>query len=45
MAGQSADPVNTCSIAFDDPAFNEAAFAQKVADRYRTNHHCRPRRQ
>ena len=27
MAGLSADPVNTCSIAFDDPAFNEAAFA------------------
>jgi asparagine synthase (glutamine-hydrolysing) len=39
MAGLSADPVNTCSIAFDDPAFNEAAFAQKVADRHRTRHH------
>jgi asparagine synthase (glutamine-hydrolysing) len=38
MAGQSAEPVNTCSIAFEDPAFNEAAFAQTVADRYRTNH-------
>ena len=38
MAGLSAEPVNTCSIAFDDPAFNEAAFAQTVADRYRTNH-------
>ena len=38
MAGQSAEPVNTCSIAFDDPAFNEAAFAQTVADRYQTNH-------
>ena len=38
MAGQSAEPVNTCSIAFDDPAFNEAMFAQQVADRYRTNH-------
>jgi asparagine synthase (glutamine-hydrolysing) len=38
MAGQSADPVNTCSIAFDDPAFNEAAFARTVADRYRTRH-------
>ena len=31
-------PVNTCSIAFDDPKFNESEFAQKVADRYRTNH-------
>ena len=38
MAGISADPVNTCSIAFDDPKFNESEFAQKVAERYRTNH-------
>ena len=39
MAGLSAGPVNTCSIAFDDPAYNESAFAQMVADRYRTAHH------
>ena len=39
MAGLSAEPVNTCSIAFDDPAYNESAFAQMVADRYRTRHH------
>ena len=38
MAGLSSAPVHTCSMAFDDPAFNEAAFAQMVADRYRTNH-------
>jgi asparagine synthase (glutamine-hydrolysing) len=38
MAGLSDEPVNTCSIAFDDPAFNESAFAQMVADRYKTNH-------
>ena len=38
MAGQSVDPVNTCSIAFDDPAYDEAAFAQMVADRYHTRH-------
>jgi asparagine synthase (glutamine-hydrolysing) len=38
MAGQSDGPVNTCSIAFDDPAFNEAEFAQTVATRYNTNH-------
>ncbi|XHS77526.1 XrtA/PEP-CTERM system amidotransferase [Burkholderiaceae bacterium UC74_6] len=38
MAGQSNGPVNTCSIAFDDPAYNESAFAQQVADRYATNH-------
>jgi len=30
--------VNTCSIAFDDPAYNESEFAQMVADRYRTAH-------
>ena len=39
MAGLSAEPVNTCSIAFDDPSFNESEFAQTVADRYQTNHH------
>ena len=38
MAGLSDEPVNTCSIAFDDPAFNESEFAQMVADRYKTNH-------
>ena len=38
MAGLSNEPVNTCSIAFDDPQFNESEFAQKVATRYRTNH-------
>ena len=39
MAGLSQGPVETCSIAFDDPAYNESAFAQLVADRYRTRHH------
>lgn len=38
MAGLSEEPVNTCSIAFDDPKFNESEFAQMVADRYRTRH-------
>lgn len=38
MAGLSNGPVNTCSIAFDDPKFNESEFAQMVATRYRTNH-------
>jgi asparagine synthase (glutamine-hydrolysing) len=38
MAGVSSEPVNTCSIAFEDPAFNEADFAQSVADQYKTNH-------
>ncbi|MEF7616867.1 XrtA/PEP-CTERM system amidotransferase [Aquincola sp. MAHUQ-54] len=39
MAEVSGEPVNTCSIAFDDPQFNESAFAQLVADRYQTRHH------
>ena len=39
MAGLSDSPVKTCSIAFDDPQFNESAFARMVADRYRTDHH------
>jgi asparagine synthase (glutamine-hydrolysing) len=39
MAGVSDDPVNTCSISFSDPAFNEAQFAARVADRYRTHHY------
>ena len=39
MATQSSTPVNTCSIGFDDPAFNEIEYAQQVADRYRTHHH------
>ncbi len=38
MAGISADPVNTCSIAFKDPAFDESKFARQVADRYHTRH-------
>ena len=38
MAGVSSDPVNTCSISFGDPKFNESAYAQMVADRYKTTH-------
>jgi asparagine synthase (glutamine-hydrolysing) len=38
MAEQVADPINTCSISFSDPRYNESAFAQKVADRYKTRH-------
>ncbi len=36
--GPSAEPVNTCSIAFADPAYDESRFAQQVAERYRTRH-------
>ncbi len=38
MAGLSKDPVNTCSISFGDPRFNEAQFAAKVAQQYHTEH-------
>ena len=39
MAGVSDEPVNTCSIAFNEPAFDESAYARQVAERYRTNHY------
>jgi asparagine synthase (glutamine-hydrolysing) len=39
MASLSDEPVNTCSISFDDPRFNETQFAAEVAQRYRTNHY------
>lgn len=38
MAGLFTTPVHTCAIGFDDPRFNESAFAQMVADRYHTDH-------
>jgi len=38
MAGWSEAPVVTCSMAFDDPAFDESRYAQEVALRYRTQH-------
>jgi asparagine synthase (glutamine-hydrolysing) len=38
MAGLSPDPVNTCSISFGDPKFNESQFAAQVAERYHTSH-------
>jgi asparagine synthase (glutamine-hydrolysing) len=39
MAGLSADPVSTCSIAFSDPAYDESQYALQVAQRYGTDHH------
>ncbi|WP_372659078.1 XrtA/PEP-CTERM system amidotransferase [Hydrogenophaga sp.] len=38
MAGQTSTPVRTCAIGFDNPDFNESAFAQQVAQRYGTDH-------
>jgi asparagine synthase (glutamine-hydrolysing) len=39
MAGLNKEPVNTCSIAFNDPAFDESKYAQQVATQYKTHHH------
>jgi len=39
MASVSSTPVRTCAIGFDDPKFNESAFAQQVATLYKTDHH------
>jgi asparagine synthase (glutamine-hydrolysing) len=41
MAQQSAAPVNTCSISFNEQAFDESAYALKVATRFATNHFSR----
>jgi len=38
MAQLQSEPVNTCAIGFNEKNFNESAFAQQVADLYRTNH-------
>jgi asparagine synthase (glutamine-hydrolysing) len=38
MSRVSDGPVNTCSIGFDDPAYNEIQFARMVAKRYQTRH-------
>jgi len=39
MAGLTSEPVNTCSIAFNDKAFDESEYAGVVASQYKTNHH------
>ncbi len=39
MAGLMNEPVNTCSIAFQDKAFDESAYAEQVARQYHTEHH------
>jgi asparagine synthase (glutamine-hydrolysing) len=39
MAGLSEQPVKTCSIAFSEAKYNEAEYACRVAQRYKTDHH------
>jgi asparagine synthase (glutamine-hydrolysing) len=41
MASLSEAPVQTCSISFGEPQFDEAAYARQVASRYATDHHSR----
>lgn len=38
MAEIAEEPVTTCSISFGDPAYNEAAYAEEMARRLKTNH-------
>ncbi len=38
MAGLTDSKVNTCSISFGDPQFDESRYAKMVADQYSTNH-------
>ena len=38
MSELSDAAVNTCSISFDNPKFDETSYAKMVADRYHTNH-------
>ncbi len=38
MAGLSADPVNTCTMAFGERGYDESDFAEEVARRYGTRH-------
>ena len=39
MSQLSGSSVNTCSIGFDDPKFDETRYAARVAEQYKTNHH------
>lgn len=39
MAGNSNTPVTTCAIGFDSKKFDEVAYAAKVAEQFKTDHH------
>jgi asparagine synthase (glutamine-hydrolysing) len=41
MSRLNDSPVNTCSISFGDPAYNESRFASQVAELYNTQHRTR----
>ncbi len=39
MSQLQKEPVNTCSISFDDKKFNESEYADSVSKQYNTNHY------
>ncbi|MFJ3054884.1 XrtA/PEP-CTERM system amidotransferase [Herbaspirillum sp. NPDC087042] len=41
MAKLTGESVNTCSIAFNDPAYDESKYAAQVAEQFHTRHHVR----
>ncbi len=41
MSEASRDPVKTCSIGFDVASLDETSYAQRVAERFATEHHAR----
>jgi asparagine synthase (glutamine-hydrolysing) len=41
MARLMSDPVQTCTISFDDPRYDESRYAAEVSSRYGTNHNVR----
>jgi asparagine synthase (glutamine-hydrolysing) len=41
MAGLTSEPVKTCSISFDDRAYDESEYADLVARQYQADHHVR----
>jgi asparagine synthase (glutamine-hydrolysing) len=41
MSEIDSQPITTCSIGFDEAALDETSYAQRVAQRYHTDHHSR----
>ena len=39
MAEQSASPVDTFTVSFDEKAYDESSYAEHIASLYKTNHH------
>jgi asparagine synthase (glutamine-hydrolysing) len=39
IAQQQSEPLQTCSIGFNDKEYDESSYATAIANRYKTNHH------